>query len=154
MCFHLLTPAAVNPQANQRIRGSHYADSMTVMGSIKFKRVAALPMAISLLLVSFLGGCSSEKKPLDVITSDGVTQNSASVDETILTEDTAGDVPASLVALIKKNTGVEDTIGECVGGNLMDAYGVDKASKIAALPATDTSDDRVVLDQAVLDCRG
>lgn len=104
--------------------------------------------------IGFLGGCSSEKKPLDVITSDATRASSDAVDETVVTEDAGADVPVSLVTLIKKNTGVEDTIGECVGGNLMDAYGIEKASKIAALPASDTSDDRVVLDQAVLDCRG
>ena len=107
-----------------------------------------------LCVVALLGGCSSEKKPIDIITSDAVTPDSGVVDETIVTEDTGAEVPEPLVSLIKKTTGVEDTIGACVGGNLMDAYGIEKASKIAALPATDTSDDRVVLDQAVLDCRG
>ncbi len=107
-----------------------------------------------LLAIGPLVSCSSEKKPLEVITSDSVNANSE-VDGTVITEDTgAADVPASLVALIKKTTGVEDTIGECVGGNLMDAYGIEKAAKIASLPSTDTSDERVVLDQAVLDCRG
>ncbi len=126
---------------------------MTVLRSAQStKRV--FQVAACLVALGFLGSCSSEKKPLDVITSDVVSQDSGVVDDTVVTEDTGADVPASLVALIKKTTGVEDTIGECVGGNLMDAYGIEKASKIAALPASDTSDDRVVLDQAVLDCRG
>jgi hypothetical protein len=126
---------------------------MTVM---KLARSKKIPMQVAsfVFALAFLGGCSSEKKPLAVITSDAQVQNSDVVDETVITEDAGGDVPVSLVALIKKTTGVEDTIGECVGGNLMDAYGIQKASKIASLPATDTSDDRVVLDQAVLDCRG
>ena len=126
---------------------------MTVPSFVQSKRPLK-QLASCLAVLALLGGCSSEKKPLVVITSDAEVQNSDTVDETVVTEDTGGDVPVSLVALIKKTTGVEDTIGECVGGNLMDAYGIQKASKIAALPATDTSDDRVVLDQAVLDCRG
>jgi hypothetical protein len=126
---------------------------MTVLRSAKSKKRAIRAVACFAVL-GFLGGCSSEKKPLDVITSDGVSQDSGVVDETVVTEDTGSDVPASLVGLIKRTTGVEDTIGECVGGNLMDAYGIEKAVKIAALPDTDTSDDRAVLDQAVLDCRG
>jgi hypothetical protein len=126
---------------------------MTVLRSAKSKKRAFRAVALVAAL-GFLGSCSSEKKPLDVITSDGVSQDSGVVDQTVVTEDTGADVPASLVGLIKKTTGVEDTIGECVGGNLMDAYGIEKAAKIAALPDTDTSDDRAVLDQAVLDCRG
>jgi hypothetical protein len=124
---------------------------MTVLG---LKKSLASSLIGGLAVVAVLGGCSSEKKPIDIITSDAVTPDSGVVDETIVTEDTGADVPASLVSLIKKTTGVEDTIGACVGGNLMDAYGIEKASKIAALPVSDTSDDRVVLDQAVLDCRG
>jgi hypothetical protein len=124
---------------------------MSAKGSAK---LFTSSLAACFVVATLLSGCSSEKKPLDVITSDSLTQSSDVVDETVVTEDTGADVPVSLVALIKKNTGVEDTIGECVGGNLMDAYGIEKASKIAALPPTDTSDDRVVLDQAVLDCRG
>ncbi len=126
---------------------------MTVSRSTSSKQVS-LRIAACVLALGFLGSCSSEKKPLEIITSDGVSENSELVDETIVTEDTGSGVPPSLVALIKKTTSVEDTIGECVGGNLMDAYGIEKASKIAALPTTDTSDDRAVLDQAVLDCRG
>jgi hypothetical protein len=126
---------------------------MTVLRSAKSKKRAFRAVALVAAL-GFLGSCSSEKKPLDVITSDGVSQDSGVVDQTVVTEDTGADVPASLVGLIKKTTGVEDTIGECVGGNLMDAYGIERAAKIAALPDTDTSDDRAVLDQAVLDCRG
>jgi hypothetical protein len=126
---------------------------MTVLRSATSK-TRTLRVAACVVALGFLGSCSSEKKPLDVITSDGVSQDSDVVDETVVTEDTGADVPASLVGLIKKTTGVEDTIGECVGGNLMDAYGIEKAAKIAALPSSDTSDDRAVLDQAVLDCRG
>jgi hypothetical protein len=126
---------------------------MTILRSAQSKK-RVIRVVACFAVLGFLGGCSSEKKPLDVITSDGTNQDSDVVDETVVTEDTGADVPASLIALIKKTTGVEDTIGECVGGNLMDAYGIEKASKIAALPASDTSDDRAVLDQAVLDCRG
>jgi hypothetical protein len=125
---------------------------MTVLRSTKLSPL--LWIGACVFAIGFLGGCSSEKKPLDVITSDATSASSDVVDETVVTEDADAAVPVSLVTLIKKNTGVEDTIGECVGGNLMDAYGIEKASKIAALPADDTSDDRVVLDQAVLDCRG
>jgi hypothetical protein len=136
-----------------RVTRGHYAGSMTAKSFLGSKQ--AFPGIVACLLtLAFLGGCSSEKKPLEVITSDAAVQNSDVVDETVVTEDTGADVPASLVALIKKNTGVEDTIGACVGGNLMDAYGIEKAAKIASLPTSDTSDDRVVLDQAVLDCRG
>ena len=125
---------------------------MSVLRSTKLSKLSRIGACC--LAIGFLSGCSSEKKPLDVITSDATTKNSDVVDETVVTEDAGTDVPVSLVMLIKKNTGVEDTIGECVGGNLMDAYGIEKAAKISALPADDTSDDRVVLDQAVLDCRG
>jgi hypothetical protein len=125
---------------------------MTVLRSTKLSSL--LQIGACCLAIGFLGGCSSEKKPLDVITSDATSASSDVVDETVVTEDADAAVPESLVTLIKKNTSVEDTIGECVGGNLMDAYGIEKASKIAALPADDTSDDRAVLDQAVLDCRG
>lgn len=127
---------------------------MSVLRFTKLSKLPFLRIGACCLAIGFLSSCSSEKKPLDVITSDAMTANSDVVDETVVTEDAGTDVPVSLVTLIKKNTGVEDTIGECVGGNLMDAYGIEKASKIAALPADDTSDDRIVLNQAVLDCRG
>jgi hypothetical protein len=141
------------PAAAETILSGNYADTMTASSLATLKRTMAR-VAVCVAAMGFLGSCSSEKKPIDVITSDGVSQDSDVVDETVITEDTGADVPSSLVALIKKTTGVEDTIGECVGGNLMDAYGIEKASKIAALPESDTSDDRSVLDQAVLDCRG
>jgi hypothetical protein len=119
-----------------------------------FTKSPSLRIAACVFAMGIFTSCSSEKKPLDVITSDAVTADSNVVDETVVTEDTGAGVPPSLVSLIKKTTGVEDTLGECVGANLLDAYGIEKASKIAALPADDNSDDRVVLDQAVLDCRG
>lgn len=117
--------------------------------------LASFGIALPFAVISLLGitGCGSDKKPIDIVTSDPISSNAENTN--VVTQDSsAPDVPTSLVALIKKNTGVDDSIGECVGGNLIDAYGIEKASKIAALPTADPSDDRVVLDQAVLDCRG
>ncbi len=78
------------------------------------------------------------------------------VDQTVVTDTPPPNVAVANDSLknVMKNTGVDETLGICVMQTLVEKFGAEKADKISMLPNTDTSDDRVAMDQAVSDCRG
>jgi hypothetical protein len=133
-------------------------------GNANARQRHALAGLVLLITLMGLGACSKEKSdPLDTIdvtvesaSSSGDTEGVDSGDSEVATEDAteSGEAPAELIEAVKASTGVDDSIAACAAQTLVDQFDVEKATAIAALPATETSDDRVALDQAVLDCRG
>jgi hypothetical protein len=118
-----------------------------------------------------LSGCSGDDKPKAATTADAsggtVDTTFGDAGDTSLdgvdgatgsdgsdAAEVPAEAPAEMVEAIKASAQTDESIALCAAQTLIDQFGDEKALAISKLPATDTSDDRTALDQAVSDCRG